>query len=106
LTNQSNCPTLRSSSPPTRIAPDPSVLERAADLLVEAERPVVLTDQAGDSREAVAALVELAEALEAPVFHSHRTGMPHWHNFPNTHRLALSGTGRYRDADVVLALDV
>jgi acetolactate synthase-1/2/3 large subunit len=91
---------------PTRIAPDPAAIERAADRLVDAELPVVLADAVGDSREAVDALVDLAEALGAPVFHSHRVGTPHRYNFPNTHPLDMAGTELYRDADVVLALDV
>jgi len=91
---------------PTRLAPDPAAVERAADLLVEAEFPVVLADAVGDSREAVDALVDLAESLGAPVFHSHRVGTPHRYNFPNTHPLDMAGTDLYREADAVLALDV
>jgi acetolactate synthase-1/2/3 large subunit len=99
-------PDFEKFEPPTKIGPDPDAIERAADMLVEAELPVVLTDQVGDSREAVDALVDLAEVLGAPVFHSHRTGTPHRYNFPNTHPLDLSGTELYREADLVLALDV
>ena len=99
-------PAFEKFEPPSRIAPDPAVVDRAADLLVDADLPVVLADSVGDSREAVDALVELAEALGAPVYHSHRVGTPHRYNFPNTHPLDLSGTDHYRDADVVLALDV
>lgn len=91
---------------PSRVAPDPAAVERAADLLVDADLPVILADQLGDSRAAVDALVDLAEALGAPVYHSHRVGTPHRYNFPNTHDLDLVGTDVYRQADVVLALDV
>ena len=91
---------------PSRIAPDPDAVERAANRLVDANFPVILSDAVGDSREAVDALVDLAESLAAPVFHSHRVGTPHRYNFPNTHPLDLAGTERYRDADAVLALDV
>ena len=99
-------PDFEKFEPPTRLAPDPDAIERAADMLVEAEFPVVLTDQVGDSREAVDALVELAEVLGMPVFHSHRMGTPHRYNFPNTHDLDLSGTELFREADVLLGLDV
>jgi acetolactate synthase-1/2/3 large subunit len=91
---------------PSRIAPDPDAVERAANRLVDANFPVILSDAVGDSREAVDTLVDLAESLAAPVFHSHRVGTPHRYNFPNTHPLDLAGTERYRDADAVLALDV
>ncbi len=91
--------------PPSRAAPDPATVEEAAELLVAADMPVVVTDSVGDSREAVEALVSLAEALEMPVYHSHRLGTPHRYNFPNTHRLDLAGTDVIREADLVLALD-
>ncbi|MFB6160552.1 MAG: thiamine pyrophosphate-binding protein [Haloferacaceae archaeon] len=99
-------PDFETHRPATRIGPDPDAIDRAADLLVEADLPVLLADQVGDSREAVDALVDLAEALGAPVYHSHRLGTPHRYNFPNTHRLDLAGTDVYREADLVLALDV
>ncbi|MFB6310341.1 MAG: thiamine pyrophosphate-binding protein [Salinirussus sp.] len=91
--------------PPSRIAPEQSVLEDAADRLVGAELPVVVTDSVGTSAAAVDALVDLAETLEMPVYHSHRVGTPHRYNFPNTHRLDLAGTDVIREADLVLALD-
>lgn len=92
--------------PPSRIAPDLTAIERAADMLVESDFPVIMVDQVGDSREAVDSLVDLAELLAAPVFNSHRTGAPHRYNFPNTHPMDLSGTDALSEADTVLALDV
>lgn len=95
-------PNLDKLGTPAAMGPDPSAVEEATEILVDAEMPVILTDQVGDSREAVDALVELAETLGAPVVDSrHRR-----YNFPNTHSLDLSGTEVYREADVVLALDV
>lgn len=94
-------PDLSKFETPTRMAPDPSAIEDAADLLVEAELPVVLTDQIGDSREAVEALVELTELLGLPVVDTRK----HRYNFPNTHPMDLTGTEVYRQADVVLGLD-
>jgi len=95
-------PDLSKLGPPSKMAPDPAAIDAAADLLVDAERPVVLVDQVGDSRRAVAALVELAETLGAPVVDPRKRRF----NFPNTHPMDLSGTDVYREADVVLALDV
>lgn len=95
-------PDLEMLGAPSRIAPDPAAVEEAADLLLEADTPVVLADQVGDSEEAVDALVELAEDLGAAVVDPrHRR-----YNFPNTHPMDLSGTGVYREADLILALDV
>ena len=98
-------PALEKFEPASKIAPDPDAIEAAADLLVDAELPVVIVDQIGDSQPAVEALVELAETLGAPVVDD----APHAkkrYNFPNTHPMDLSGTGVLSEADVVLALDV
>ena len=95
-------PNLDKLGAPAPMAPDPAAVEEAADILAEAEMPVILTDQVGDSREAVDALVELAETLGAPVV----DGRYRRYNFPNTHPLELSGTEVYREADAILALDV
>lgn len=87
---------------PTKAAPDPAAVERAADLLADAESPVVLVDQVGDSREAVDDLVDLAEELGAPVIDPRHRRF----NFPNTHPLCLSGREFIEDADVILGVDV
>lgn len=92
--------------PATPPAPDPTAVEAAARRLVEADLPVILADTVGDDRQAVEALVELAEALGAPVLHGHRVGTPHRYNFPNTHPLDLAGTDVIEEADVLLALGV
>ena len=94
---------------PSKPAPDPHTIEAAADRLVAAEFPVVFVDYVGTNRETVDALVDLCEALAAPVFNVHEKPgsklTPHRYNFPNTHPLDLTGTEAYREADVVLALD-
>lgn len=95
-------PNLKKFDTPTKMAPDPDAIEAAADMLVEADLPVVLTDTVGDSREAVNALVELCELLGMPVIDHRRRR----YNFPNTHPLELGETDVYRDADVVLGLDM
>lgn len=87
---------------PSRMAPDPAAIDDAASALVDAEFPVVLVDQVGDSERAVDALVDLAEALGAPVLDI----MWRRFNFPNTHPMYLSESDAYEEADVVLNLDV
>ncbi|WP_459548623.1 thiamine pyrophosphate-binding protein [Nocardia sp. X0981] len=70
--------------------------------LREARRPVVLAGYAGSTPESFAALVELAEALGAPVVD---TGVRH--AFPTNHPLAGMHIPEFLDeADVLLALDV
>ena len=95
-------PPLEKLDPPAGMAPDPAAIQDAADLLVEADTPVVLVDQVGDSREAVDALVDLAETLGAAVVDPRKRR----YNFPNTHPMDLTGTEIYREADVILGLDV
>ena len=81
----------------------PAGLEKLADWLAASRRPLILADRVGRSPEAVSALQELAELLQAPV-------VDLWtrYNFPNAHPLdAVESPGTLlRDADVVLALDV
>jgi acetolactate synthase-1/2/3 large subunit len=95
-------PDLERLDAPTRMGPDPAAIEEAADMLVEAETPVVLVDGVGDDEGAVDALVDLAEDLGAAVVDPRRRR----YNFPNTHPMDLSGTEIHREADLVLALDV
>jgi thiamine pyrophosphate-dependent acetolactate synthase large subunit-like protein len=88
---------------PTRLAPDPDALERVADMLIAAQRPVLVADLVGRQPAAVPALVALAEALGAPVIeHGDRF------NMPTTHPLDASGAGNdaLREADVILLLSV
>jgi thiamine pyrophosphate-dependent acetolactate synthase large subunit-like protein len=88
---------------PTRLAPDPTMLERAADLLVAAQRPTIVADMVGRDPAAIPHLVALAEALGAPV-------VEHGDRFciPNTHPLDASGasTEALAEADIVLLLGV
>ena len=95
-------PSLEKLDPPSRMAPDPTMIEEATNILLSANHPVILTDQVGDSRRAVNALVDLAETLGAAVVDSSKRR----YNFPNTHPMELTGTEVYREADVILGLDV
>ena len=88
------------TNPITAPLPD---LERLADTMVAAERPVILADFVGRSEPGYRALVTLAETLAAPV-----VDLGSRHNFPSGHW--ADGTNHQRallrDADLVVALDV
>lgn len=81
----------------------PDALEQAADLLVQAEHPVIIADLLGRHPGAVSHLVQLAELLAIPVID--RGGR---FNFPNTHALDFTDAADevLPQADVILALDV
>jgi acetolactate synthase-1/2/3 large subunit len=82
---------------------DSAALRDAAKLLVAAEKPVIIADRAVRSAGGLKLMVELAEALGAPVIdNGFRT------NFPNTHDLDVSFLRQtfVRDADVLLLLEV
>jgi acetolactate synthase I/II/III large subunit len=86
---------------PTRIAPDPSALDRAADLITAADRPVIIAEYVGREPEGFYALVDLAETAGIPVY-----DVDSRLNFPSRHQLNMSYTkGVFRDADLVLTLD-
>ncbi len=78
-------------------------LREAAELLVNAERPVILADRAARTSQGLTRLVALAEALQAPVVD--RAGRL---NFPTNHYLNHSGrAGRLvSEADVILGLEL
>lgn len=94
-------PDLSKRRPPTSPAPDPAAVDRAADLLVDAELPVIVVDHVGETPAAVDALVEFAETLGAPIVDTFH----HRFNVPATHPLNCSGTDVVEDADLLLALD-
>ncbi|HKA45305.1 MAG TPA: thiamine pyrophosphate-binding protein, partial [Burkholderiales bacterium] len=82
---------------------DTAALREAAKLLVAAEHPVIIADRAVRSQEGVKLMIELAEALGAPVIDNG------WRmNFPSTHDLDISflRQAMLRDADVILLLEV
>jgi len=87
---------------PTPMAPDSTALRKAADMLVQAERPVILVEYAGRHHPSFQALVELAETLGAPVFDINARL-----NFPSRHPLNMSMVKDvFRDTDLMLCLDV
>ncbi len=95
---------------PTRSAPDPDDVERAARLLLDAASPMILAGQGVLYAEAGDELVRLAELLRAPVM----TTVDGKSAFPEDHALALgsggnvfTGQGRHflhARADLVLAV--
>ena len=81
---------------------DSGAVQEIARMLCDAENPVISADRYGTTMESVPLLVELAEALQAPVIDT-RGRM----NFPNMHPLnhtEVAGA-TLRQADVVLALE-
>jgi acetolactate synthase-1/2/3 large subunit len=89
-------------APPAPPAANPQALQRAADLLVGAQWPVIVAGEVGRNPAALPALVELAETLAAPVIEAGRFAIS------NTHPLDLTPRREsvLNQADVVLALDV
>jgi acetolactate synthase I/II/III large subunit len=79
------------------------VIEEAAQLLLAAERPVLVTEHAGRDAAVVKRLVELCQSLAIPVMESFR---PAFLNFPRNHSLYLPyDSNRVASADLVLIAD-
>jgi acetolactate synthase-1/2/3 large subunit len=95
-------PDLDTYAPPTPMHPDPDAIERAADILTDADFPVIIPDRYGNTPEDVEALTTLAERLGAAVVDPRKRR----YNFPNTHPLSVDGDGIADRVDTVLALDV
>jgi thiamine pyrophosphate-dependent acetolactate synthase large subunit-like protein len=100
-------PDVRRFEPPTPPHADPRALDDAAQRLVEARFPVIVTEWLGRRPEATGPLGRLAERLGAPLIDlgGEYQGRP---SVPGSHPLDMTGTHRevVREADVVLALDV
>jgi sulfoacetaldehyde acetyltransferase len=93
----------------SKTAGSPEALDRAAELLANAENPVIIAGKGVVDAGAYGAVGELAEHLTAPVANSYL----HTDSFPNDHRLAAGPLGYMgskaamkliSEADVVLAL--
>ena len=82
---------------------DENALEEAAQWLVKAERPLIIADRLARTPAGMQHLVDLAEALQAPVID--KLGRM---NFPTGHYLNQSGLARryLREADVILGLEL
>ena len=92
-----------SLSPATKMQADHTSLEQAADLLLAAENPLIVTKYLGRNPEAVAHLVELAELLSIPVVQQ-----PDYMNFPTDHPLYLGyqTVKHTKNADVLFFIDI
>jgi thiamine pyrophosphate-dependent acetolactate synthase large subunit-like protein len=93
-------PKLTLAAPPQG---DSGAVAEAARLLVAAETPVILADRMARTPAGVEHLIELAEALQAPV-----VDLGGRMNFPTRHPLNQTDRSRalVSDADVVLGLEV
>ena len=82
---------------------DQASLEKAADLLMAAENPLIATKYLGRNPEAVAHLVELAELLSIPVVQQ----LNHV-NFPTDHPLYVGyqTLKHAKNADVLFFIDI
>jgi acetolactate synthase I/II/III large subunit len=89
--------------PASKAQADPVQLEKIAELLLGAEKPLIVTKYLGRNPEAVAQLVALAEALAIPVAQN-----LNYVNFPTDHPLYVGNqTLRYaKDADVLFFIDI
>ncbi len=87
-------------NPPSPVAPDPTALERLADLLVAAERPIIVAGYPGRDEAGFGALIELAELLAAGVIDTNLRL-----SFPSRHPLNVTESDEVANADVVLFLD-
>ena len=90
-------PAMSPTQPPVG---DANSIAEAARWLVEAESPVIAADRMAHDQRGIDRLVELAEALQAPV-----VNLRGRLNFPNTHHLS-QGSGELARADVILGLEV
>jgi thiamine pyrophosphate-dependent acetolactate synthase large subunit-like protein len=93
-------PKLTLASPPQG---DAGAVAEAARLLVAAENPVIVADRLARTPAGMTLLIELAEALQAPV-----VDQGNRMNFPSRHPLNQSESGRQliARADVILGLEL
>ena len=84
-------------------AADPNALDEAAEILANAENPLIITASMGQNRAAVPALESLAERFALPVI----TYRPRYVNMSSDHPMHMGyEPGAYMpDADAILVLD-
>ena len=97
---EGEAPTIPGVSPTQPPRGDAGALAEAARWLVEAESPVIVVDLMAHDQDGVDRLIELAEALQAPVVN--QSGRM---NFPNNHYLS-QGSSVVAQADVILGLEL
>jgi acetolactate synthase-1/2/3 large subunit len=103
ITSPIEVPDVARYAPPAPVQANPAALRQAAQLLVNAQMPLIIADSLGRNPKAVPALIELAELLAIPVLDKGAR-----FNFPTTHPLDVTDGARevLRQADVIMALDV
>jgi acetolactate synthase I/II/III large subunit len=103
ITSPVEIPDISRYAPPAPVQANPEALRQAAQLLVNAQAPLIIADTLGRNPKTVPALVELAELLGAPVIDKGAR-----FNFPTTHPLDATDGARdlLQKADVIVALDV
>jgi len=103
LTSPVEIPDVSRYAPPAPAQANPEALRQAAQLLINAQTPLIIADTLGRNPKTVPALVELAELLGMPVIDKGAR-----FNFPTTHPLDVTDGARdlLQKADVILALDV
>ncbi|MFQ6028692.1 MAG: thiamine pyrophosphate-requiring protein, partial [Dehalococcoidia bacterium] len=81
---------------------DPEGIARAAQMLLQAQSPLIVTSQSGRNPDMVDSMVQLAELVGAPVV-TDSTRM----NFPSTHPMYGGGSAQpfLDNADVILVVD-
>ena len=94
-------PALPEPKPPTRLAADPAAIDRIADALLAAERPMFVAGSVGRDPAMWDVLVDLAETVGAGVVDTELRP-----NFPTCHPLNQTGTASLGEADVVVLLDI
>jgi acetolactate synthase-1/2/3 large subunit len=96
-------PDIRRYAPPAPMQANSEALRHAAELLVNAQAPLIIADTLGRNPKTVPALIALAELLAVPVVDKGAR-----FNFPTTHPLDATDGARelLKQADVILALDV
>jgi len=95
--------TLCERSVPVRAAPDPDLVRQAADLLRNAERPVIYSGGGTLAAEAWPELQQLAALLEAPVVMS-VDGRGALSDLDDLAHTGVTGQSLLQDADVVLGV--
>ncbi len=86
---------------PVRSAPDPADVDVAADMLLQADRPVIWAGQGIIRAGATGPLVQLAEYLDIPVL----TTNPGKSAFPENHPLSLGASAVNQPPPMTTALD-
>ena len=101
LTHEVPLPPASAMTVPSPLAPDPAALDKVADMLLKAQRPVILAEYVGRHANGFHDLVTFAEIIGAAVYDINSRL-----NFPSCHPLNMSmDKGIFRDADLVLCLD-